>query len=57
MSDVEREHIVRTLKRTGWQIKGPTGAAAALDLKPSTLRSRMKKLGIPYRSQAQTDPA
>ena len=57
LADVEREHILRTLKQAGWQIKGPTGAAAALDLKPSTLRSRMKKLGIPYRSQTEIDPA
>jgi PAS domain S-box-containing protein len=55
LADVEREYILRTLKQAGWQIKGPTGAAAALDLKPSTLRSRMKKLGIPYRSQTEID--
>ena len=29
-----------------WRIKGPNGAAAGLGLKPSTLYSRMKKLGI-----------
>jgi PAS domain S-box-containing protein len=46
LADAEREHILRTLDRAGWQIKGPTGAAAALGLKPSTLYSRMKKLGI-----------
>jgi len=57
MADVEREHILRTLELTGWQIKGPTGAAAALGLKPSTLRSRMKKLCIPFRSQTITGPA
>ena len=57
MCDVEREHILRTLTHAGWQIKGPAGAAAILGLRPSTLRSRMKKLGIPYRSQTQTDPA
>jgi formate hydrogenlyase transcriptional activator len=51
LRDVEHDHILQTLKRTGWQIKGPAGAAAALGLKPSTLRSRMEKLGIPYRSQ------
>ena len=56
LADVERDHIRRTLEHARWQIKGPTGAAAALDLKPSTLRSRMKKLGIPYRSQTETDP-
>jgi len=55
LADVERAHILRTLEHTGWQIKGPTGAAVKLGLKPSTLRSRMEKLAIPYRSQ--TKPA
>ena len=57
MTDVEREHILGTLEHTGWQIKGPTGAAAALGLNPSTLRSRMKKLDIPYRRQTKIGPA
>ena len=43
---VEREHIVTTLKRCRWVVDGPDGAARALGLHPSTLRSRMKKLGI-----------
>ena len=34
------------LKQTGWRIDGPQGAARLLNLNPSTLRSRMKKLGI-----------
>ena len=46
LTDVEREHILRVLKQTGWHIKGPTGAAAALGLNAATLYSRMKKLGI-----------
>jgi PAS domain S-box-containing protein len=46
LADAERAHILGTLERTGWRIKGPAGAAAALGLKPSTLYSRMKKLGI-----------
>ena len=46
MADAEREHIVRALERANWHIKGPKGAAAALGLNPSTLYSRMKKLGI-----------
>ena len=32
--------------RTGWVIEGEPGAAAALGLSASTLRSRMKKLGV-----------
>jgi len=43
--ETEREHILRTLERTDWRIKGPQGAAAALGLKPLTLYSRMKQLG------------
>ena len=37
------------LSKTGWRIKGPNGAAELLGLKPSTLFSRMKKLGISNR--------
>jgi DNA-binding NtrC family response regulator len=40
-------HIQRTLQRTHGRIYGPGGAAELLDLKPSTLQSKMKKLGIP----------
>jgi len=43
---VEREHIIRTLEATGWQISGAKGAAAILGMNPNTLRSRMLKLGI-----------
>jgi transcriptional regulator with GAF, ATPase, and Fis domain len=43
---IERKHIVDTLERSGWVIDGPRGAAAALAMRPSTLRSRMKKLGV-----------
>jgi len=43
---VEREHIMRTLEATGWQISGVKGAAAILGMNPNTLRSRMLKLGI-----------
>jgi PAS domain S-box-containing protein len=49
LADAEREHILRALDRSSWHIKGPRGAAAALGLKPATLYSRMKKLGIPLR--------
>jgi formate hydrogenlyase transcriptional activator len=43
---VERNHIHRVLERTGWRIRGHGGAAETLDLKPTTLESRMRKLGI-----------
>jgi DNA-binding NtrC family response regulator len=38
--------ILQTLKRTYWRIEGPYGAAAALNIHPSKLRSLMKRLGI-----------
>jgi formate hydrogenlyase transcriptional activator len=44
--DVERRHIREALRETGWRIDGPNGAARILGLNPSTLRSRMQKLGI-----------
>ena len=52
LHEVEREHIVTVLKQTGWRIDGPLGAASLLKMRPSTLRSRMQKLGI-RRSAAQ----
>jgi formate hydrogenlyase transcriptional activator len=44
--EVERRHIVRVLSNVRWRIEGSGGAAQMLGLKPSTLRSRMLKLGI-----------
>jgi formate hydrogenlyase transcriptional activator len=44
--EVERNHIHRVLERTGWRIRGHGGAAETLDLKPTTLESRMRRLGI-----------
>jgi formate hydrogenlyase transcriptional activator len=46
LEDVERSHIVAVLKQTKWRIEGPRGAASVLNMHPSTLRSRLKKLGI-----------
>ncbi len=46
LDDIEREHILRMLERCGWRINGEGNAAAVLGLEPSTLRSRMQKLGI-----------
>jgi transcriptional regulator with GAF, ATPase, and Fis domain len=43
---VERRHIRSVLLRTGWRVSGRHGAAALLGLKPTTLESRMAKLGI-----------
>ena len=44
--DVERDHMRFVLERMAWRIEGQSGAARALGLQPSTLRSRMRKLGI-----------
>jgi len=44
--NLERTHILRTLERAQWRIEGSHGTALLLGFKPSTLRSRMKKLGI-----------
>ncbi|HME61634.1 MAG TPA: helix-turn-helix domain-containing protein, partial [Candidatus Binatia bacterium] len=42
----ERNHIMRALSETRWVIHGKKGAAEILGINPSTLRSRMEKLGI-----------
>lgn len=48
----EREEILRVLKATRGRVGGPSGAAARLGLKRTTLISRMKKLGIDPRHAA-----
>ena len=58
LKENERRHILQTLKKTGWKVRGKGGAAEFLDLPPSTLAFRMKKLGIqrPKKdSRPQTD--
>jgi len=52
IDQVERNHILDVLMRTNWRIEGTDGAAALLNLNPSTLRSRMKKLGVQRSTQA-----
>lgn len=46
LNEVQKMHIKQTLEKFKWKIEGSNGAAQALDIKPSTLRDRMKKLGI-----------
>jgi formate hydrogenlyase transcriptional activator len=46
LEEVERNHILKTLKQTRWTLSGPSGAAVRLGLNRSTLYFRMKKLGI-----------
>jgi formate hydrogenlyase transcriptional activator len=50
LEHVERSHIVSVLRTTGGVVAGKKGAAAILGLRPNTLRSRMKKLGIASRA-------
>jgi DNA-binding NtrC family response regulator len=42
----EKENLLIVLERTDWKIKGANGAAELLGLKPTTLLSRIKKMGI-----------
>lgn len=46
LEEVERRHIISVLQHTRWVINGGQGAARILGMHPSTLRSRMDKLGI-----------
>jgi transcriptional regulator with GAF, ATPase, and Fis domain len=46
LAEVERRHLTRILEQTRWKVWGQGGAAEILDLHPSTLAFRMKKLGI-----------
>jgi len=52
LEDAERDHIRKTLECTNWVVAGPTGAAARLGVKRSTLYFRMQKLGISRSNQA-----
>jgi transcriptional regulator with GAF, ATPase, and Fis domain len=42
----ERENLLAVLEKTGWKIKGPDGAAELIGVKPTTLLSRMKRMGL-----------
>jgi transcriptional regulator with GAF, ATPase, and Fis domain len=46
MRRYERENLVRVLEGTGWKIKGTNGAAEVLGVKPTTLVSRIRKMGL-----------
>ena len=46
LEEIERTHILRVIEECGWKIKGKANAADRLGLHSSTLRTRMKKLGI-----------
>jgi transcriptional regulator with GAF, ATPase, and Fis domain len=44
--ELEHDHILHVLQKTGWRIEGKNGAAGLLGLNASTLRARMRKYGI-----------
>ena len=48
LNEISIHHIIRALEKTGGKIHGANGAAGLLGINPSTLRSRMKKLGIGF---------
>ncbi|MRR58730.1 MAG: sigma-54-dependent Fis family transcriptional regulator [Deltaproteobacteria bacterium] len=46
LDELEHDHILQALRKTGWRIEGKNGAATLLGLNPGTLRGRMRKYGI-----------
>jgi formate hydrogenlyase transcriptional activator len=46
LEEVERQHIIEVLTKANWKIRGEDGAAKILELNPTTLEARIKKLGI-----------
>jgi transcriptional regulator with GAF, ATPase, and Fis domain len=46
LEEMERQHILRALEKTGGVLAGPEGAARLLGMSRSTVWSRMRKLGI-----------
>ena len=55
MIENERDHILSTLEGCHWKVHGQGGAAELLDLHPSTLKSRMIKLGIGKKYSRDSD--
>jgi PAS domain S-box-containing protein len=56
LDEIMSQHILSVLERTSWKVKGPDGAAELLGLKPTTLFSKMKKLGLPTRRKKYENP-
>ncbi len=46
LADVEKDHIRSVLESAGWRVRGSAGAAERLGLRPTTLETRMAKLGL-----------
>jgi len=51
LEEVEREHVLHALREAQWVIGGPSGAAARLGMKRTTLAYRIRKLKIPRKPQ------
>jgi transcriptional regulator of acetoin/glycerol metabolism len=46
LDDAIRQHICKALDHCNWKVSGKNGAAQLLGMKPTTLESKIKKLGI-----------
>jgi transcriptional regulator with GAF, ATPase, and Fis domain len=46
LKEAERRNLLLALEATGWRMEGASGAARLLGMNPSTLRSRLKALGM-----------
>src|SRR4029450_4437933 len=59
LDEIQKNHILYVLESTGWRVRGVGGAANLLGLKPTTLETRLVKLGLsrPRQSEAQVLPA
>ena len=57
LKERDYQHILEALGKSQWHIKGPQGAARLLGLKPSTLYTKMNKLGIPSRRLKAGNPS
>jgi formate hydrogenlyase transcriptional activator len=55
LKEVEIQHIKRVLENSEWRIRGKNGAAEILGMKPTTLETRMAKLGISRRGNDKQD--
>jgi transcriptional regulator with GAF, ATPase, and Fis domain len=42
----DRENVLAALNQTNWQVHGPGGAAELLGIRPTTLASRIKRMGL-----------
>ncbi len=52
LNDIEIDHIRTVLESTSWRVRGSGGAAERLGLKPTTLESRMARLGIARKTES-----